>query len=113
MEAIISLIPLLLVLVMIVAWWKVFEKAGQPGWAAFVPIYNIFVFLEIVGRPAWWIILMFIPLVNAIVLFVIAMDMAECFGQSRAWGFFMLGLFGFIGYPLLAFGDAQYSGPHA
>lgn len=92
--------------------WKIFEKAGKPGWAALIPIYNIIVMLEIVGRPIWWIVLLFIPVVNIVVAFILALDMSRSFGHDLA---FALGLFfvGFIFYPILAFGGDRYEGPAA
>lgn len=49
---------------MIIAMWRIFTKAGQPGWAAIIPFYNIYVLMKVVGRPGWWLILFLIPLVN-------------------------------------------------
>jgi len=97
----------------IIGVWKVFTKAGQPGWAAIIPIYNIIVLLQIVGRPIWWFILLLIPLVNLIILIILAIDLAKSFGKSAAWGFFLLFVFSFIGYLILGFGDARYVGPAA
>jgi len=92
--------------------WRIFEKAGKPGWAALIPIYNVIVLLEIVGRPVWWIILLFIPIVNLVVGFMLALDLSRSFGHDVA---FALGLFflGFIFYPILAFGGDTYRGPAA
>lgn len=92
--------------------WKIFEKAGKPGWAAIIPIYNVIVLLEIVGRPLWWIILLFIPIVNIVVGFLLALDLSRSFGHDLA---FALGLFflGIIFYPILAFGGDTYQGPAA
>jgi len=92
--------------------WKIFEKAGRPGWAAIIPIYNVIVLLEIVGRPIWWVVLLFIPIVNVVVGFLIALDLSRSFGHDLA---FALGLFflGFIFYPVLAFGGDTYRGPAA
>jgi len=100
---------LLIAVFYIICYWKVFEKAGQPGWAAIVPIYNIIVMLQIVGKPVWWIILMFIPCVNIVIALLIYLDMARVFGKSTGFG---IGLFllGFIFLPILAFGDAEYQG---
>ncbi|PLX31942.1 MAG: signal peptidase I [Ignavibacteria bacterium] len=100
---------LLIAVFYIICYWKVFEKAGQPGWAAIVPIYNIIVMLQIVGKPVWWIILMFIPCVNIVIALLIYLDMARVFGKSTGFG---VGLFllGFIFLPILAFGDAEYQG---
>jgi hypothetical protein len=93
----------------IAALWRVFDKAGKPGWAAIVPIYNAVVLLQIAGRPVWWLLLMFIPFVNIIVAFVLALDIAKAFGKGAAFG---IGLFflGFVFYPVLGFGNAQYVG---
>ena len=92
--------------------WKIFEKAGKPGWAALIPIYNIIVMLEIDGRPSWWIVLLLIPVVNIVVGFILALDMSRSFGHGAA---FALGLFflGFLFYPILAFGGDRYEGPAA
>lgn len=102
-----SLVVLAVVLVMIAAMWKVFEKAGEPGWAAIIPIYNIFVLLKIAGKPMWWIVLFFIPFVNFIVAIVAMVAVARNFGKGTGFG---LGLtfLGFIFFPMLAWGDATY-----
>jgi len=99
---------LAVVALIVVSMWKVFEKAGEPGWASLVPIYNMIVMLRIAGKPVWWMILFFIPLVNLIVFIVVGVATAERFGKGVGYG---LGLtfLGFIFYPMLAFGDAQYS----
>jgi len=97
--------------VMIIGFWKVFEKAGQPGWAAIVPIYNVIVLMKIVGRPAWWVLLMMIPFVNIVILLLVAMDMAKAFGQSQVFGIVLLFLLGGIGYLVLGFGNYRYLGP--
>ena len=68
------LINLAIVVVGIVAQWKIFTKAGKPGWAAIIPIYNVVVWLEIVGRPIWWIVLCLIPCVNIVVLIIFLFD---------------------------------------
>lgn len=103
------LIRLAILVLMIVAMWKVFEKAGQPGWAAIIPFYNCYVLLKIAGKPGWWLILMLIPIVNLVFFFLACMGVAENFGKG---GGFAVGLFflSFIFFPILAFGDAQYSG---
>ena len=106
-----SIIYLIIVVAMIAGMWKVYAKAGKPGWAVLIPIYNIIVLLQIVGKPVWWIILFLIPVVNFVILIIISMDLAVCFGKSKGWGFGLLFLFGFIGYPMLGFGDATYTAP--
>ncbi len=92
---------------MIVSVWKVFTKAGKPGWAAIVPIYNIIVMLEIVGKPLGWIVLLLIPLVNFIAGILVSIALAEKFGKSTGFGL-GLAFLGFIFFPILAFGDARF-----
>ena len=92
--------------------WKIFEKANQPGWAVIIPIYNWVVGLQIIGRPIWWIILFFIPIVNVIVGIICILDLAKSFGKDTAFAVGLL-LLGFIFAPMLAFGDAKYQGPAA
>jgi len=87
--------------------WKIFAKAGKPGWAVIIPIYNIIVMLEIVNRPIWWIILFLIPVVNFVVGIIVVLDLAKSFGKSTGFAVGMI-LLGIIFYPMLAFGDAQY-----
>jgi hypothetical protein len=107
-----GIIGLLVALLMIVAMWKVFVKAGQPGWASIIPIYNLYIWCKIVGRPAWWIILMLIPFVNIIVGIVLCIDMAKSFGKGAGFGIGLVFL-GIIFLPILGFGSAQYQGPAA
>lgn len=99
-----------LIVFIIAAAWKVYAKAGKPGWAAIVPIYNVIVLLEIVGRPLWWIVLFLIPLVNIVVAILVAIDLAKAFGKSAGFGL-GLAFLGFIFYPILGFGSATYQGP--
>ncbi|NQW29144.1 MAG: signal peptidase I [Ignavibacteria bacterium] len=90
---------------------KVFEKAGKPLWAGFVPIYNWIVMLEIVGRPSWWVILMLVPMVNIVIGFIVNIDLAKSFGKTTAWGV-LLALFSIIMLPIMAFSsDIRYIGP--
>src|SRR5262249_20906762 len=98
----------LVVVVAIVAGaWKVFAKAGKSGWAAIVPIYNIIVLLEIVGRPLWWIVLFFLPCVNFVAGIMVSIDLAKAFGKDTLYGI-GIALLGFIFIPMLGFGDARY-----
>jgi len=106
------LVWLVVLVLVIVSLWKIFERAGKPGWAAIVPIYNLIVLLEIIGKPLWWIVLMFIPCVNFVVGILLSVELAKVFGKSPAFGIGMA-LLPFIFYPMLAFSDARYVGPVA
>ncbi|MCD4709112.1 MAG: DUF5684 domain-containing protein [Candidatus Sabulitectum sp.] len=93
---------------LIIAQWKLFVKAGEPGWAAIVPIYNAIVLLKIAGKPGWWIILMLVPLANLVVAILMSIGLARNFGRSDG---FAIGLI-FLPYIFLAvlgFGDSRYS----
>src|SRR5213080_3416643 len=106
------IVGLLIALLLIVAMWKVFTKAGQPGWASIIPIYNLYIWCKIVGRPGWWIILMLIPFVNFIIGIILCIDLAKSFGKGVGFGIGLI-LLGIIFFPILGFGSAQYQGPAA
>ena len=101
------------VIVLIIAsMWKLFAKAGKPGWASIIPIYNSIVMLEIVGRPIWWIVLLIIPCTAPFVAIIVMIDLAKSFGKDTLFGVGLV-LLGFIFLPMLAFGSAEYQGPSA
>ena len=105
------LIWLALVVVLIAAQWKIFEKAGQPGWACLIPIYNIYILLKIVGKPGWWLIMFIIPVVNFIFLIWTVNMLSKSFGKDEGFTVGLL-LLGVVFYPILGFGDAAYQGPY-
>ena len=94
--------------------WKVFEKAGKPGWASIVPIYNAIVLFEIAGKPFWWVLVCFIPCIGFPILaivfsWIVSMEIAKRFGKDFGFG---IGLFflGIVFYPILGYGSAKYEG---
>lgn len=106
----VTMVVFLLVIVAIIAGiWKVFTKAGKPGWACLIPIYNVIVLLEIAGKPTWWVILYLIPIVGLVIAIIVAIDVGKAFGKDTGYGL-GLAFLPFIFYPLLGFGDAQYQG---
>ena len=111
MESLVNFIVFLLQLAVIVAviagFWQVFVKAGKPGWACLIPIYNIIVLLEIAEKPIWWFILLLIPLVGLVMMFIINIALAEKFGKGAGFGV-GLTLLPFIFYPMLGFSNAGY-----
>jgi len=109
---VLGIVWLAVLVIMIAACWKIFTKAGKPGWAAIVPIYNLVVLLEIVGRPVWWVVLLLIPFVNLIVGFILAFDLSKAFGKGAGFALGMIFL-GIIFAPILGFGSAQYQGAPA
>ena len=103
---------MMIALFYVICYWKLFTKAGKPGWAALIPIYNTLIQLEILGREWVWILLMLIPGVNLVIVVVMMLDLAKVFGKDSAFGCLMV-LFPYILIPILAFGDAKYLGPIA
>ncbi len=93
----------------VIGLWKIFEKAGKPGWGAFIPIYNMILWLEMVRRPGWWIILIVIvPFANIVCSIIVIFDLAKSFGKSVGYGFGLL-LLPIIFFPMLGFSDAVYT----
>ena len=91
----------------IVAEWKLFSKANQPGWAIFIPIYNILVLLK-VAKMSWWnILLLLIPIVNIVITFMVYINIAKNYGKDAGFGVGMVFL-PVIFIPVIAFGNAVY-----
>lgn len=103
---------IVLYLIGALAFYGVFKKAGHAPWAAFVPIYNYYVLLKVVGRPGWWLILYLIPIVNLIVWIVVMIDLAKSFGKGGGYAVGLIFLF-WIFAMILGFGSAEYRGPVA
>ncbi len=103
-----GLVMVAVVVLMLVAMWKIFAKAGKPGWASLIPIYNAYVFLEIAGKPGWWLVLLLIPIVNIVVSIIALLAFCRNFGQGGGFAVGMIFL-PIIFYPILAFGDAVYA----
>ncbi len=88
-------------------WWMSFVKAGQPGWAAIVPIYNVYILTKIAKKPGIWVLFLLIPIVNLVILVLLSLEVARQFGKGSGFGV-GLALLGFIFWPILGFGDAKY-----
>lgn len=95
-----------LAVLMIASAWKVFVKAGQPGWFCLIPILNLIVLVQIANKPMWWVLLLFIPIVGFIIGIIVHISVAERFGRGAGFGV-GLSLLPMIFWPILAFSDAQ------
>lgn len=89
------------------AMWKIFEKAGQPGWSAIIPIYNYYIMTKIAEKPGYWTILMIIPYVNIVFLVWAWNRIVKRFGKDEGFTVGVI-LLGFVFIPILGFGDSQY-----
>jgi uncharacterized protein DUF5684 len=95
-------------LMVLAAMWKTFERAGEPGWAVIVPVYNLYVLMKVAQVSALWMVAMLIPLINVVGAFAVSVGVAKRFGKSSGFGI-GLALLPFVFYPMLAWGDDQPS----
>ncbi len=106
------IVCLIISIISIVSMWKIFEKAGRPGWASIIPLYNVWVLFEIGGQQGWKVLLCLIPLAGAIIFFIytilVYLEIAKRFGKSSVFGVLMI-FFAPIMFPILAFSDAKYN----
>jgi hypothetical protein len=105
-----TIIYIAIIILMIASMWTLFNKAGQPGWASIIPIYNLIVFFRVIGKPWWWLFLLIIPIVNIIFGIWSLNLLSKSFGKGEG---FTVGLIflSVIFLPILAFGDNKYQGP--
>ncbi|MGC8511157.1 MAG: DUF5684 domain-containing protein [Acidimicrobiales bacterium] len=98
------------VLLLMIPTWRIFAKAGEPGWASIVPLFSQYTLCSIVGRPVWWLILLLVPYVNFVFWLIVAMDLARVFSRSKGFGI-GLWLLPFVFLPILGYGSAEYTAP--
>jgi hypothetical protein len=107
---VVFLMAILAVAVLTIAgMWKVYTKAGEPGWASIIPIYNLWVLMRIAGKPGWWLILFCIPIVSIVASIAVWIGVAERFGKGSGFGI-GCAILSFIFVPILGFGDAEFQG---
>ena len=119
--AVMFLLMIAFYVIVVIGLWKTFIKAGHPGWAAIIPFYNMYIWVQIAGRPIWWfwvmlggVLLGWIPILGWILIIgvwvmslLLALDVAKNFGQGTGFGI-LLWLFSGIMYLVLGFGNYQY-----
>ncbi len=106
-----TLVYIAVILFVLYSLWRIFTKAGKPGWAAIIPFYNIWTELEIVGRPWYWLLLMFIPIVNIVIAILVSLRLAKVFGKGGGFAVGLI-LLPIIFIPILAFDSSTYLGPN-
>jgi hypothetical protein len=107
MSLLISIAYIIMIVLSLVGIWKVYEKAGQPGWHSIIPFLNLFTWLKIVKKPYWWFFLMLIPLVNLGIAFMLGIELAKAFGKGTLFGVGLV-LLPIVFYPILGFGEDTY-----
>ena len=105
------IVGVVLYILVVVALWKVFSKAGWPGILAIIPIVNLFILVKIGGMSAWLGLLYLIPIVNIVFGIIVALRVGRGFGKGGVFSFFLLWLFSVIGYFIIGFGRATYTKP--
>ena len=100
----------LLILIQIISFWKIFEKAGEPGWASLIPIYRTIVYLKIIGKSTVWLLLFIIPFINIIFIIMSLNLLSKSFGKDESFTFGLIILHP-IFILILAFGSSDYIGP--
>jgi len=101
-----------LIVLLVAGMWKMYSKAGQPGWASIIPIYNLIVLMEIAGKPIWWFLLFMIPFVNIVIAIMVYIEIAARFGKGGGFAVGLI-LLPFVFFPMLGFGSATYQGAGA
>lgn len=109
MSGMMSIVWVAIIILGVASMWRTYVKAGRPGWAVLIPIYNAYVLLQIVGKPGWWLLLFFIPVVNVIISILVLVSLAKSFGKGGGFAVGLLFL-PLIFYPILGFGSARYIG---
>jgi hypothetical protein len=108
---ILFLVVIALIIFYVAAFWRILDKAGVPGWGAIIPIYNIYLWCKVVGRPGWWVVLLFIPVVSVIVMLILSLDLAKAFAKTTGFGI-GLWILSVIFVPILGYGSSTYVGPN-
>lgn len=99
---------IIILLIQVLSFWQVFEKAGYEGWKSIVPFYNSYILSKIGGQPTWVFVMLFIPLLNVVAIILISLGVAKAFSKGPVFAIIGLMLFSFFGYMYLGWGESQY-----
>ncbi len=106
-----AIIGLIFAVIAIVALWKLFVKAGEPGWAGIIPLYNTYTLTKIAGLNPWLFLLMLVPGVNFFFAIYLMIKIGEAFGKTIGWSIVFLVILSLVGWLILGFGSATYHRP--
>jgi len=104
------IVTLILSILVIIGRWKMYEKAGEHGWASLIPIYSEYVLFRIAWGSGWMVLVMLIPIVNVVFAIILSLKLARAFGMGTGFGIGLI-LLPSIFYLILGFSDAKYLGP--
>ena len=104
------LLILIVTLLPVLSFWFLYSKANEPGWASIIPIYSTLVWLKIIGKPWYWLLLFCVPYLNFVFLIWAVNLTSKSFGKSEGFTFGLI-LLPLIFWPILAFGSSKYIGP--
>lgn len=105
-----TVVMLAIVVLTIIAFWRIFKKAGKPGWASIIPFYSQYCMFDIAWGNGWLFLLTFVPCVNFVITIMLYLKLAKSFGKGTGFGIGLIFL-NTIFVLILGFGDAQYIGP--
>ncbi len=106
-----AIFGLVFAVIAIVAMYKIFIKAGEPGWAAIVPLYNTYTLVKIAGLNPLLFLLLLVPIVNVVFAIYVMIKLGETFGKTAGWSVIFLVILSFIGMLMLGFGNETYRKP--
>ena len=109
-SAVFWIIYLAVIVFYVFVMWKIFVKAGEPGWASIVPFYNTYVLFKITWGNGWLFLLSLIPFVNVVIFIITYVKLAQAFGKGGGFAAGLI-LLSFIFLPILAFDSSDYIGP--
>ncbi len=103
-----SLLAFAFYVLMVVALWRIFSKAGYPGWLAIIPIVNAIFLVKVAGFSGWMTLLYLIPIVNIVFHIIVSIRVGRAFGHGWFFSLALLVIFWIIGYLIVAFSDDAY-----
>ena len=104
------LLILIIIITPVLSNWFLYRKANEPGWASIIPVYSTLIWLKIIGKPWYWLLLFCVPYLNIIFLIWATNLTSKSFGKSEGYTFGLI-LLPLIFWPMLAFGSSKYIGP--
>lgn len=87
--------------------WKTFEEAGYKGYQSLIPVYNFYIWLKIIKKPLWWLLLVFVPFIAYFMLFLFVVETAKCYKKNDLGHLALAAIVSFIYLPYLGFSKKE------